>query len=138
MSAEAKDLLGAWRLVSWSLVYADGRPPEYPLGADATGILMYTIDGHVSALLTRKARPAHAPANLSEAAAAYADSFAYSGRYTVRDGTAYHAIEVSTNPALVGVTSTRHFDMTGGRLTLSGPDFSAASPRTQRIVWQRA
>ena len=88
------------------------RPPEHPLGADATGILMYTADGHVSALLMRKARPATAPANPAEAAAAYADSFAYSGRYTVREGTAYHAIEVSTNPALIGVTSTRHIDMT--------------------------
>lgn len=138
MPVEAKDLLGAWHLVSWSLVYADGRPPEHPLGADATGILMYTSDGHVSALLMRKARPATAPANPAEAAAAYADSFAYSGRYTVRDGTAYHAIEVSTNPALVGVTSTRHIDMADGRLTLSGPDFAAGSPRTQRIEWRRA
>ena len=138
MPVETNDLLGAWRLVSWSLVYADGRPPEYPLGADAAGILMYTSDGHVSALLMRKARPAQPPANPAEAAAAYADSFAYSGRYTVRDGTAYHAIEVSTNPALVGVTSTRHIDMTGGRLTLSGPDFAAGSPRTQRIEWRQA
>ncbi len=137
MTVDAKDLLGAWHLVSWSLVYADGRPPEYPLGADATGILMYTSDGHVSALLMRKTRPAQAPANPAEAAAAYADSFAYSGRYTVRDGAAYHAIEVSTNPALVGVTSTRYIDMTDGRLTLSGPDFAAGSSRTQRIEWQR-
>ena len=138
MPVEANDLFGAWHLVSWSLVYADGRPPEHPLGADATGILMYTSDGHVSALLMRKARPAAAPANPVEAAAAYADSFAYSGRYTVRDRTAYHAIEVSTNPALVGVTSTRHIDMADGRLTLSGPDFAAGSPRTQRIEWRRA
>ncbi len=137
MTVDAKDLLGAWHLVSWSFVYADGRPPEYPLGADATGILMYTSDGHVSALLMRKTRPAQAPANPAEAAAAYADSFAYSGRYTVRDGAAYHAIEVSTNPALVGVTSTRYIDMTDGRLTLSGPDFAAGSSRTQRIEWQR-
>ena len=137
MPVEAKDLLGAWHLVSWSLVYADGRAPDYPLGDDAAGILMYTPDGHVSAVLMRKARPSQAPANQAEAAA-YADSFAYSGRYTVRDGAAYHAIEVSTNPALAGVTSTRHIDMADGRLTLSGPDFAAGSPRTQRIEWRRA
>ena len=28
--------------------------------------------------------------------------------------------------------------MTGGRLTLSGPDFAAGSPRTQRIEWRQA
>ena len=138
MPVEANHLWGAWHLVSWSLVYADGRPPEYPLGADATGLLMYTSDAHVSALLMRKVRPATAPANPAEAAAAYADSFAYSGRYTVRDGTAYHAIEVSTNPALIGITSTRYIELAGDRLILSGPDFSAGSPRTQRIAWRRA
>ena len=138
LSIEATHLLGAWRLVSWSLVYADGRPPEFPLGDDACGIIMYTFDGHVSATLMRKARSSLAPVSTGEAAAAYAESFAYAGRYTVRDGTAYHSIEIATNPALIGITSTRHIDLTGDTLTLSGPDFSADSPRTQRIVWQRA
>lgn len=138
MTVATKDLLGAWHLVSWSLVYADGRPPDYPLGDDATGILMYTADGYVSATLMRKTRPAGAPANPAEAAAAYAGSFSYAGRFTVREGTAYHAIEVSSNAALIGITSTRQIDLADGRLTLSGPDFAAGSPRTQRIVWRRA
>ena len=137
MTVEAKDLFGAWHLVRWSLVYADGRAPDHPLGDDATGILMYTADGHVSALLMRKARAAQAPVTPAELAAAYAESFSYAGRFTVRDGTAYHAIEVSSNPALIGVTSTRHLDLADGQLTLSGPDFAAGSPRTQRIVWRR-
>lgn len=138
MIIEAKDLLGAWELASWSLVYADGRPPEYPMGEDARGIIMYTPDGHVSATLMQKARPAAAPASPSAAAEAYAQSFAYAGRYTVRDNTAYHAIEIATNPALIGITSTRHIELAGDMLTLSGPDFAAGSPRSQRIVWRRA
>ena len=137
MSVEAKDLLGAWRLVSWSLAYADARPPEYPLGDDAAGIILYTADGHVSATLRRQVRPAQAPASEADAARAYAESFAYAGRYTVRNDTVFHSIEVATNPALIGITSTRQMDVAGDRLTLSGPDFAAASPRTQRIVWQR-
>ncbi len=138
MTVEVKDLLGAWRLVSWSLVYADGRAPEYPMGEDAQGIIMYTPDGHVSATLMRKSRPAAAPATPAEAAAAFAESFAYAGRYALRDGTVYHSIEVATNPALIGITSTRHIHLEDDLLTLSGPDFSAGSPRTQRIVWRRA
>ena len=138
MNIDARDLLGAWELASWSLVYADGRPPEYPMGEDARGIIMYTPDGHVSATLMRSARPAAAPGSPAEAAAAYAQCFAYAGRYTVRDNTAYHAIEVATNPALIGITSTRHIELAGDTLTLSGPDFAAGSPRSQRIVWQRA
>jgi hypothetical protein len=118
-----KALLGAWRLVSWSFVYDDGRPAEYPLGSDAEGLILYTEDGHVSATLMRTTGAA--------------ESFAYAGRYEVRDGAVYHSIEVATNPALVGITSTRHIALDGDRLTLSGPDFSASSGRTQRIVWRR-
>ena len=137
MGIEVKDLLGAWRLVGWSLVYADGRAPEYPLGEDATGFLMYTPDGHVSATLMRKARPSQAPASAEDAATAYADSFAYAGRYAVCNNTVFHTIEVATNPALIGITSTRNIELADDILALSGPDFGAGSPRSQRIVWQR-
>ena len=138
MNAKANGLIGAWRLVSWSLVYADGRAPEHPLGEDAQGILMYTADGHVSATLMKKARPAQAPESEAEAARAYGESFAYAGRYEVRDDAAYHSIQIATNPVLIGITSTRHIALEGDRLILSGPDFAASSPRTQRIEWRRA
>ncbi|MFZ4808186.1 MAG: lipocalin-like domain-containing protein [Hyphomicrobiaceae bacterium] len=138
MTATAHDLAGAWRLESWTLQDDGGGPLEYPLGPAAQGLIMYTADGHVSATLMRGGRSAVAPVSDPEKAAAYADSFAYAGRYEVRDGTVFHTIQVATNPALVGITSTRHIALEGDRLTLSGPDFSAASARTQRIVWQRA
>ena len=86
----------------------------------------------------KKARPAEAPASEAEAARAYRESFAYAGRYAVRDGAAYHSIEIATNPALIGITSTRHITLEADRLILFGPDFSAGSPRTQRIEWRRA
>ena len=123
MSTTAKDLLGAWRLESWSFVYDDGRPVEYPLGPDAKGLILYTADGHVSATLMRTSGAA--------------ESFAYAGRYDVRDGAAFHSIEVATNPTLIGITSTRYIALDGDRLTLSGPDFSTGSGRTQKIVWRR-
>jgi hypothetical protein len=45
---------------------------------------------------------------------------------------------MSTNAALIDVRSTRHINLVGNRLTLSGPDFVAGTPRTQQIVWRRA
>ncbi len=134
----AIDLIGAWRLESWALVYEDGRPPEYPLGSDAKGFIMYTADGHVSAMLARSGRTATAPATTGEKAKAYDESFAYAGRYEMRDGAVFHSIEVSTNPALVGFTSTRRIAFDGDRLTLTGPDFLPNVPRHQRIIWRRA
>ena len=138
VSLESSALTGAWRLQSWSLIYSDGRAPEHPLGADAQGLIMYTTGGHVSATLMRGLRALEAPTSQVEKAAAYDDSFAYAGRYEVRGGAVFHTIEIATNPALIGLTSTRHITLDGDKLTLEGPDFSAGTQRTQQIVWRRA
>lgn len=138
MTIGTAQLIGAWQLESWSLVYVDGRPDEYPLGRDAVGLIMYTPDGYVSASLMRAKRGRVAPSEASAKVAAYDESFAYAGRYALRDGTVFHTLDIATNPALIGVTSTRHIHLDGDRLTLSGPDFHAGTARTQRIVWRRA
>ena len=120
------DLAGAWRLLSWSFEYDDSRPSEFPMGREACGLLLYTpggpIGGWVSATLMNTGPSA---------------SLAYAGRYDVRDGAVYHSIEISTDPTLVGVTTTRHIAREGDVLTLSGPDFQAGTGRSQKIVWQR-
>ena len=133
----AANLIGAWRLESWSLVHEDGRADEYPLGKKATGFILYTADGHMSATLARAGRKALPSNDAAEKAQAYDDCFAYAGRYEVREGVAFHSIEVATNPSLAGITSTRHILLDGNRLTLSGPDFSPDAPRFHRIIWRR-
>lgn len=137
MTVSARDIVGAWQLESWSLVYADGRAPEYPLGADAKGLILYTPDGHVSATLMRAARPTAAPHDAAGKAAVFDEAFAYAGRYEVRDGAVFHSIAIATNPALIGITSTRHITLDGEHLVLSGPDFTPGAARTQRIAWRR-
>jgi hypothetical protein len=122
MTGNAQDLVGGWRLEGWSYIYGDGRPDEYPLGPDACGLLLYTPTGQVSATIMRADR---------------SDCFAYAGRYEVKDGAVFHAIEISTNAALIGLTSTRRIALDGDRLTLSGPDFTSGTGRTQKIVWSR-
>ena len=123
MNGAVHDLVGAWRLERWSLEYEDGRPAEFPLGPDARGMLLYTPGGQVSATLMNTGQPSA--------------SLAYAGRYDVRGGTVYHSIEISTDPTLVGVTTTRHIAREGDVLTLSGPDFRAGTGRSQKIVWRR-
>ncbi len=122
MPVSAADLVGGWRLMSWSFVYADGRSEDFPMGADARGLILYTPDGRVSATIMR---------------ADQSECFAYAGRYEVRDGAVFHSIEISTNAALIGLRSTRHIALEGNRLTLSGPDFQAGTGRTQKILWER-
>jgi hypothetical protein len=140
MTGLAAKLLGTWRLESWSLLYEDGRPPEFPLGEDAVGYLMYTADGHVSASLARARREPLDAASSQSKAQAYDGFFGYAGRFEVREAesTVVHRIELGSSPALSGVVSLRRVQLDGDRLTLSGSDFSAASPRSHRIVWRRA
>ena len=138
MTSLATALCGTWRLERWELVYEDGRPPEYPLGEDAIGFLMYMTDGFVSASLARAARPAIDAADPLAKARAYDSYFNYAGRYVVGEDHVIHQIAIATNPALDGLSSRRDAVLDGDRLTLSGADFSAGSPRSQRIVWRRA
>jgi hypothetical protein len=116
-------LLGGWRLESWSYLYEDGRPPEFPMGSDARGYILYTPGGQVSATIMRADK---------------LECFAYAGRYEIADNTVFHSIELSTNPALIGIRSTRHIKLESDRLTLSGPDFTPGTARSQQIVWRRA
>jgi hypothetical protein len=138
MTPLASALTGTWRLERWEIVYDDGRPPECPLGEDAEGFLIYTADGYVSASLARARRPPLDQSDDSAKARAFDAYFGYAGRYVVRDGAIVHRIAIAPNPALTGVETLRHARLEGDRLTLSGPDFAAASPRSHRIVWRRA
>ena len=136
---EVKDLLGAWRLESWSLIYEDGRPDEYPIGPDAPGVLMYTPDGRMSTVLSRAGRAKTKPSSPGEKVTAYEDTFAYAGSFEVRDGVVHHVIDIAHDPALVGVTVVRHGVIEGDRLTYkgSGADFSVGAKRYQKVVWRR-
>lgn len=138
MTDLAARLLGTWRLESWSLVYEDGRPPEFPLGEDAVGYLMYTADGHVSAALARASRPPLDVTSPASKAQAFDAFFGYAGRFEVRQDAVVHKIDFGTNPALSGVNSLRQVELDGERLILTGPDFSPGSPRSHRILWRRA
>lgn len=81
-----KDALpGTWRLRSWRIHddrTADGA--RAPFGDDATGVLVYTADGTMSALITKSGRaPFSGSPRGSDAqsrAEAFDGAFAYAGR----------------------------------------------------------
>lgn len=136
---QAEDLLGAWRLISWSLVYEDGRPDEYPVGRGAPGVLTYTPDGRMSTVLSRADRVKATPITMADKATAYEDTFAYAGSFEVRNGVVHHVIEIAHDPALVGNLVLRYGVIEDDRLTYkgSGADFSIGAKRYQKVIWQR-
>jgi hypothetical protein len=138
-------LVGAWRLVSWTIEYpATGRVTQ-PFGAAPAGLLLYTADGHMSAALQRpgRARLSRSDPNAvsdAEKAAAFSGYLQYSGTWSVADGNVVHAVELAMNPNLIGTRQVRHVALEGDRLELGAEEPLEASGqvRRHRIVWRRA
>ena len=141
----ARALPGAWTLERWEIRYADGRPPGFPFGEAATGLLLYTPDGWMSAGIARAARPRfdspsarHVPAERKRAA--FDSYFHYQGRYRIRDGCVLHEVSDSLNPDFPGSTQLRKAALDGDSLVLSAEDLLPGTTvtREHRLCWRRA
>lgn len=134
-----KAFIGAWELVAWYEITADGRA-QAPLGDTAVGQIIYTADGHVSAQimerdLERFSSDDWREASLAESGTAWKGYFGYFGRYVVDEAreTVTHHILGAWFPNLVGTQQVRHYRFEDRRLVL---DADTAWGRV-RVVWQR-
>ena len=130
MTLSASDLVGAWRLVSATEVFADGvRMPEF--GPHVNGYLSYSPDGIVSATLGSTDRirtndpdpQSVSTANLALMAGGF---LAYAGPYTVDSAsdTVTHHVDIALFTGWEGKPQTRHARVEGNDLFITG------SPRT--------
>ncbi|MCH8810606.1 MAG: lipocalin-like domain-containing protein [Gemmatimonadetes bacterium] len=128
---ETGDLVGSWRLDSWTL--ANGMPRCSEEEGGASGQIIYSSDGHMSAQLGCQDMDI---ADLSSQAAQGAISrrhFSYYGRYTLDRSaqTVTHHVLGSSSVPFVGSDQVRSFVFEGpNRLTLSPGG-------AQRLVWLR-
>ena len=137
------DLIGTWRLVEWTLTL-DGEPAAKPFGGVATGILMYTATGRMSATLMRTDRPelgstTLASATVEQRAAAASGYLAYAGSYEVVDDEVHHHVEVSLFPDWVGGVQRRRVSWQDGDLVLSsvGTVTRDGKQAANRLRWRR-
>ena len=135
-------LVGAWCLVAWRRVAADGSV-AYPFGSDALGRLVYTADGFMAATVARAERPPFAAGDIGggtveERAAAAEDYIAYCGRYEFDGGTVTHHIELSLFPNWTGTDQARTVRLEGDQLTLRTPPilFGGAAMEHE-LDWER-
>lgn len=147
----ANPLLGTWRLTRWDISYSDGRAVTLPYGDDATGLILYTADGHMSACIGRSGRPPLSSASVrtapeGERLAAFESWFQYAGPYRLHqrnDGSlqVVHSVTHALNPSFVGTDQVRdvHIDA-DGTLTLSASDVlpGTSVARHHRLRWRRA
>lgn len=151
-------LLGVWKLVRWEIAYDDGRPPSYPFGSDASGLILYTHDGAMSACIARAGRQPLSSASVRSAPeverlAAFESYFQYAGTYEIQPCDApgsgasgqgglqvVHRVSHALNPNFVGTTQVRRMDFDAdGTLTLSASDPipGTRTLRHHRLIWRR-
>jgi hypothetical protein len=144
-------LLGSWQLVRWVITYGDSRPPSWPYGEHATGLIVYSADGFMSACIAAAGRPPLSSASVrsapvAERISAFESYFQYAGRYELRQTPAgglqvVHRVSHALNPNFMGSEQVRQvsFD-SAGVLTLSASDTvpNSAVARHHRLVWKRA
>lgn len=143
-------LIGTWHLLRWDISYGDGRAPTLPFGAAATGLILYTHDGSMSACIATAGRAKLSTesvrsAPMDEQLAAFGSFFQYAGRYRIQrqDGRlqVVHSVTQSLNPNFVGTEQTRWIDWPAdGQLALSASDIvpGTAVARHHRLLWQRS
>ena len=133
----AQRLVGAWELVSYEIIAADGtkRPGAYDRGQ-----ISYDASGRMSAHLMHSSNTATvSPQTDDVRAAAYRRYLGYYGPFVVDTaaGTVTHVVEGSSNPSWVGSRQLRYYELSAdnAQLTLSLRD---GARTTQALVWKRS
>lgn len=114
-------LLGCWELIAHGLRAPDGtfRPTsDYLLGR-----LLYEPGGAMSVLIVLKDPPE-----------VLSDMIAYSGRFSIKDGSVFHHVEAANRSARVGNSEERLARFEGDTLLLTT---RPAAEGTYEITWRR-
>ncbi len=136
--AQADQLIGVWKLVSWQVI-APHEPPRDLFGLHPKGYLILTREGRAMALTTAEMRRP----GMSDSARAelHRSMLAYTGHYRVEGNDFVTRVDVSWNEEWNGTEQRRHFHVIRDTLFIeSAPAPSIVSPGTtdfRRIVWVR-
>lgn len=132
-------LVGTWKLLSASSQTSSGERDETPYGQGPSGLLTYTADGRVTALISyggRKLLSARAAAE--EQAEAFKTFLAYAGRYSIRGDQITHRIEVSSVQNYVNQDLVRTIRFADDRIILlTPPTLVNGKVQTVELIWQR-
>jgi hypothetical protein len=116
------ELIGTWKFKSM-ILKADSGKTVYPYGEDLFGMLIYTQNGYMSALLMDPDRKRFASDDLKtgtpdEIKQAYEKFDAYCGTYAIDEekGTVTHHTGGAKFPNWVGTDQVRYFELKGNTL----------------------
>ena len=134
----AQRLVGAWELVSYEIIAADGtrRPGNYDRGQ-----ITYDAAGRMSAHLMHSSNKADQAPQTDEArAAAFRRYLGYYGPFVVDEGksSVTHIVDGSSNPSWVGSRQLRYYELSADNAQLTLMLKDANGRVTQSLVWQRS
>ncbi len=139
------DLHGAWTLVRWEIDYGGRRPNTFPFGNDATGLIVYSPDGWMSATMSCRQRTAFSAGSARQASAETKASvveeyLSYGGRWRIEGAVVVHDVVLAVNPSLLQTRQIRTATLVDGQLQLCADESDAARgfTRVHTLLWQRA
>jgi hypothetical protein len=141
----ADALIGVWALRKYYDV-TEGLPLHYPFGDNPEGLLIYTADGFVSAVLMARGRPNLSGNGFTDGTpdqfmAAGTGFIGYSGRYEIDEDRSIvtNRPHVAFAPNMVGSIQKRAVELEGDVLVLTAEhEPSAGMPALRsRLEWTR-
>ena len=134
----AQRLVGAWELVSYEIIAADGtrRPGAYDRGQ-----ISYDASGRMSAHLMHSSNTATVTPQTDELrAAAYRRYLGYYGPFVVDEAKGFvtHVVDGSSNPSWVGSRQVRYYALSADNAQLTLMLKDANGRVTQSLVWKRS
>jgi len=141
----ANALVGVWTLRSYSDI-GEGVAPQCPFGDDPEGLLIYTLDGFVSAVLMARGRPNLSGNEFTDGTAAeYASAgkgfIGYTGRYEMDEerSVVTHRPSVAFAPNMVDSFQERLVELNGAVLVLTAEHSQSPGLPTikSRLEWVR-
>ena len=125
MTGPEELLIGTWSVLAMEHYTDDGEVGR-PFGDEPRGIIVYTAERYMTAVLMRPGRAPFASGDVlggteAERAASFLGANAFAGRWEVQGPEVVHHLEVTTFPNWVGTDQRRRFEVNDTNLTLYPP-----------------
>ena len=140
---DPEQLHGSWHLTRWDYT-VDGTFSGFPMGEDAKGQIIYSPDGHMSAILMMADRPRSqanqfhqaSPEERELAALGYVS---YGGAWELSDETVTHRVAFALFPNWIGTDLIRVVSWDGDQLVLTALPETTTTGKTvvNRLFWTR-
>ena len=134
----ARQLVGSWKLISWTIQVIGGDATE-PFGRNPKGRALITPDGYAAFVIAAANRkPA---ASDAESAVLLKTLMVYTGPFTIEGDKFTTKVDISWNELFTGQDQVRFFKLEGDKLTIRTAEQASAVYPGKKVIgtlaWER-